>query len=468
MNITFYNFTKRLNSTKVVTATGTQATVVLKETSSLTHPTIRLQSASRPTYNYAYIGEFGRYYFVKEWTWRDGLWEVELEIDVMASWKTAIGNWTTYVLRSSYTSDLYVRDSYYPAKCKTTLNQQSLGSVLDKSGYYVMSIIANSGSANAIGGAATYFNITKGDMNSLITALLSDMNTAIDPGVIDQSISALAKSIANPLQWIKGCVWLPFNPGGDNPQSINLGLWNTGVTGSPLSSETTVAFLSGVTLPDHPQISRGKWLNASPYRKMKLNAGPYGSIETPGDAALESSSLSMKIIQDNMTGSSTLNIQCGTGANAWECNQHARIGVDVGISQIYTSLHQWINAGTDIVGGAFKTFSIGSAVMGSQVDQMGRVANGIVDYAEALQGTPSSTGQDGAVNATKEEWTLDTIFAEIVDEDNARLGRPLCQIKKLSNIPGFIQVAEGDVDCEATLAEKATIKSYLEGGFYYE
>ena len=94
--------------------------------------------------------------------------------------------------------------------------------------------------------------------------------------------------------------------------------------------------------------------------------------------------------------------------------------------------------------------------------------NGIVDAAEAIQGTPSSTGTDGAYCATKENWTLDTIFTEIVDEDNTRLGRPLCQIKTLSNIPGYIQVAEGDVDCDATLAEKATIKSYLEGGFYYE
>lgn len=468
MNITFYNFTKRLNSTKVVASTGTQATVVLKETSSLTRPIIRLQSASRPTYNYAYIGDFGRYYYVHEWTWRDGLWEVELEIDALASWKTAIGNWSTYVLRSSHSSDLYIRDSFYPAKCKTVLNQQSLGAVLDRTGGYVLSIISNAGDSSAVGGSSTYFRVSKDNIDNLITALLTDMNNAIDPGVIGQAMSSLAKSIANPLQWIQGCIWLPIPPGITIPKPINLGLWNTNIMGGVVIAETTENLVGTVTLPDHPQISRGKWLNADPFRKMKLNAGPYGSIEIPGDAALDSSTLTLKIIQDNLTGASTLNIKCGSGTDAWTCNAHAQIGVTVGLSQIMTSQHEWINATTGIAGGVMKTFSIGSAVMGTQANAIGEALNGIVDFAECIQGTPSSSGQDGAMNAMKENWTLDTIFTEIVDEDNARLGRPLCQSKTLSTIPGFIQVAEGDVDCEATLAEKATIKSYLEGGFYYE
>lgn len=468
MNITFYNFTKRLNSTKVVTSTGTQATVVLKETSSLTRPIIRLQSASRPTYNYAYIGDFGRYYYVHEWTWRDGLWEVELEIDALASWKTAIGNWSTYVLRSSHSSDLYIRDSFYPAKCKCSKVQTDLGKVLDRSGVYILGVTSSSNSSTTMGGSTTYYSMTKGDIDTMIGALLTDVDQAIDPGVIDQSISALAKSISNPLQWIKGCLWTPFPPNTAGLESIYLGLWNTGISGAVVADPTITWPLDSVSLPNHPQISRGKWLNAAPYRKMKLNAGPFGTLDIPGDASLEESSLSLSVIQDFTTGTASLVVKCGTGTSAWQAVMHSQIGVDVGLSQRYTSQHDWINAATEIVGGATKSVSIGSFVTGSQADNIGRAMNGIVDAAEAIQGTPSSTGTDGAYSATKENWTLDTIFTEIVDEDNARLGRPLCQIKTLSTIPGFIQVAEGDVDCEATLAEKATIKSYLEGGFYYE
>ncbi len=467
MNITFYNFTKRLNSTKVVTSTGTQATVVLKETSSLTHPNIRLQSASRPTYNYAYIGDFGRYYYVHEWTWRDGLWEVELEIDALASWKTSIGNFTTYVLRSSHSSDLYVRDSIYPGKSKFTVSKTSVTRPWNPyQGVYVFGVIADSGNASAVGGSTTYYVVTKSTFNNIIDDLIATIETDLS-GVTDPDISLLAKTISNPLQWIKKCTWLPFTPPFGAAEPLYLGFWDTTHSVQPVTGEVTVDINHSITvaLPDHPQISRGKWLNAAPYRRLQLNAGPFGAIEIPADVAQEATNLICHFYQDNITGDGTMLVTCGS----WEMHYHAKIGVDVGLDQIYSNAHQFINATTDIAAGAAGAVQSGIKLnVSGAIDSAGRAANGIVDMAEAVQGTPTSTGADGSFAALQESWSLVATFMEIVDEDNARLGRPLCQIKTLSTIPGFIQVAEGDVDCEATLAEKATIKSYLEGGFYYE
>lgn len=469
MNITFYNFTKRLNSTKVVTSTGTSATVVLKETSSLTHPTIRLQSASRPTYNYAYIGDFGRYYYVHEWTWRDGLWEVELEIDALASWKTAIGSFSTYVLRSSHSSDLYVRDSIYPGKCKFTKSSTPTGNpwgIAGNVGCYVVGVISPSTDASAVGGATTYYVITKGDLNNLIAQLLSTIDTEIQSvkGTYPDT-ALLAKSLSNPLQWIKCCQWIPYIPSIGAAESIWLGLWDTGVNGYPVQSKVASGQTIGVNLPNHPQISRGKWLNSSPYRRLSLDAGPFGSIELPTDILQETASINIKTWVDTVTGDGGLQISC-TG---YEKNYYAKLGVELGLAQIYSSAHQFINATTDIAAGAAGAVQSGIKLnVSGAIDSAGRAANGIVDMAEAVQGMPSSAGSDGSYAALYQNMVLNAVFMEIVDEDNARLGRPLCQIKTLSTIPGFIQVAEGDVDCEATLAEKATIKSYLEGGFYYE
>lgn len=467
MNIIFYNFTKRLNSTKVVTSTGTSATVVLKETSSLTKPVIRLQSASRPTYNYAYIGDFGRFYYVKEWTWRDGLWEVELEIDALASWKTTIGSFSTYVLRSSHSSDLYVKDSIYPAKGQFTVQKAMITRPWNVyGGCYVMGVVTPSNNASAVGGSTTYYVLTKSSLNTLISSLIATIDTDLS-GATDPDISLLAKTISNPLQWIKSCIWLPYTPSTGTAETIYLGLWDTGVSGSPVLQHVSNPSGSSfsVSLPNHPQLTRGNWLNTSPYRRMVLNAGPFGTIELPTDMLQGAASLSGTIYMDAITGDSTLHLSSGD----YEINYHAGIGVDVGLAQIYSSAHEFINSATDIAAGTAGAVQSGLKLnVSGAIDSAGRVANGIVDMAEAIQGTPSSTGQDGSFGALYEGWSLITTFMSIVDEDNTRLGRPLCQIKTLSTIPGFIQVAEGDVDCEATLAEKATIKSYLEGGFYYE
>lgn len=469
MNITFYNFTKRLNSTKVVASTGTQATVVLKETSSLTRPIIRLQSASRPTYNYAYIGDFGRYYYVHEWTWRDGLWEVELEIDALASWKTAIGNFSTYVLRSSHSSDLYVRDSIYPGKCKFSTSKSQTGNpwtIVGGAGCYVIGVIAPSSESSAVGGAATYYAITKSNLNNLIQQLLGTITTELGLIEIDYPDTALlAKSISNPLQWIKCCQWIPYVPSLGSPENVWLGLWDTGVQGYPVTGKIAHGTTLNVSLPNHPQITRGKWLNSAPYRRLSLDAGPFGSIELPTDILQEVSTIALESWVDSVTGDGGLQISCA----GYEKNYYAKLGVELGLAQIYSSAHQFINATTDIAAGAAGAVQSGIKLnVSGAIDSAGRAANGIVDMAEAIQGMPSSAGSDGSYAALYQPMILNAVFMEIVDEDNARLGRPLCQIKTLSTIPGFIQVAEGDVDCEATLAEKATIKSYLEGGFYYE
>ena len=95
MQIDFYiNFTKRKNSTKIPTETGVVVkhtlTGYLKEPCSVMNPVINIQDIpiqnSPSVMTYAYISVFERYYFVKDWTWNDGLWAVSLEEDVLATW----------------------------------------------------------------------------------------------------------------------------------------------------------------------------------------------------------------------------------------------------------------------------------------------------------------------------------------------------------------------------------------------
>ena len=65
------------------------------------NPVVEL-SSSPIGYNYAYISDFGRYYFINDITYDKGIWVMTLNVDVLATYKTTIGSTSTYLLRSSY------------------------------------------------------------------------------------------------------------------------------------------------------------------------------------------------------------------------------------------------------------------------------------------------------------------------------------------------------------------------------
>ena len=71
VNITFYQFEKRSNSTLQPSGGGTTYACQIFDPCSVLTPRIKLSfpsGAGNPTlWNYAYIGDFTRYYFVRDW-----------------------------------------------------------------------------------------------------------------------------------------------------------------------------------------------------------------------------------------------------------------------------------------------------------------------------------------------------------------------------------------------------------------
>lgn len=63
---------------------------------------------------------------------------------------------------------------------------------------------------------------------------------------------------------------------------------------------------------------------------------------------------------------------------------------------------------------------------------------------------------------------LKTICYRLVDEDNADLGRPLCKVRKISDVPGYQMIMHADVAIAGTREENQMIKDYMESGYFYE
>ena len=96
--ITGYNFAKRANSTKQPTGlSGTDFSVVLKDKCSYDKPVFRLQNSGTLDINYIQWGSW--YYFVTDISYvRDDLFDVTCDLDVLATYKTEIGQTSAFVL----------------------------------------------------------------------------------------------------------------------------------------------------------------------------------------------------------------------------------------------------------------------------------------------------------------------------------------------------------------------------------
>ena len=79
-----------------------------------------------------------------------------------------------------------------------------------------------------------------------------------------------------------------------------------------------------------------------------------------------------------------------------------------------------------------------------------------------------SSGHNGSMVDYKQTAYLCSTFNIVTDNDNTRLGSPLCKIRTIKNIPGYIVVMNPSVDINCTDPERTAIANYMSAGFYYE
>lgn len=99
MNILLYKTTNANNDLNKTISDKVELVGALREASSIIAPSILIQS-NPIGYNYAYIPEFGRYYYIKNITaFRKGAYIIDLKCDVLMSFKEEILNMSGIVSR---------------------------------------------------------------------------------------------------------------------------------------------------------------------------------------------------------------------------------------------------------------------------------------------------------------------------------------------------------------------------------
>lgn len=481
INVTFYTFAKKANSTAQPSG-GTSYSCVIKSASSVLSPEIILDvgTGSRPDYNYAYIPDYGRYYWVREWTWIENrLWAGSLEVDVLATYKSEIGSENLYVLRSSAAYDGNIIDTLYPFKSNSGFTKTSginpfFFNVSDTTvnvaaGTYVLGV--------AGAGYTQYIGMSQANLRTLMTQLstyvLDHSGTDPDTFMQDDASYALQQALIDPFQYIKSCTWFPvvyqaygtevsftyvgdftFN---DVPHRNPDNLWRGGQT--------------SLVIPKHSQAgTRGAWLNASGMR-YELHYGPFGKITLDSSKACNYTYLVLRHSMDYVSGAGVLEVGYSNIQGVIqeiETVLNANIGVEIQLSQIYHSaLSRVISSGIakSVQGGLSESSSPFLAKIGTARDTALSAVGSIVS---AMGASLDSLGSGGGFINLNEGLALYSQELVPADEDNYHNGRPLCQFRTLASLGGFALVQNGDIPISGTREEHDAIESYLESGVFYE
>lgn len=471
-NVTFYNFNKHYNSTKRPGASDSEKKVYscnILRGSSIYNPKIELDIGLTSTparYNYCVIPAFdSRYYFVKEWTFSDGLWIANLQEDVLASWKTTIGHTSRYILRAANAFDGNVIDDFYPCKTNCSYHTDTLN-IPYTTGCYILGIVSKLGAYGSI----AYYVMDSANMARFVQGLMTDIvgegTNPLNGFSLNDASLALQVSLIDPIQYVKSVMWCPFDMTDltyTAATQLDVFKWTLSNVSCGMLYGKTLSKTYEFTLTKHPDTqSRGNYVNTKPYTNITLNFPPFGNIEIDTSVTNNASKLNIELDYDIFTGSGQLRVIC----NGIVLNQiNTQLGVPVQISQV---TRDYLGAAQSVVSG------VGSVVSGALTGGAGLAGgiaggvNAIGDAVRAIIPRSNTIGSNGNYSVLNYQPRLDYQFFRPVADDLTNKGRPLCQFRAPENIGGFMIVQDGSIEGATTFMEGEEIRRLLETGFYFE
>ena len=470
MNVTFYTHSKRRNSTSLPSG-GTTYTCLLKSGTSTSSPTIMLKwngtSSAPAAWNYCYIPDFGRYYWVNSWTYEERQWTASCSVDVLATYKTEIGSSSKYVLRAASDYDPEINDTMYPAKLKRkVVNATAVGSGFNwaddlAGGTIIVGIVGMKDTVAYSSGGVSYYATTPAGYIKFLSDMYAESLDNVDNenygSSFGDAIKAfcrnLLRSVTNPTQYIKSAQWFPFTfstAGAINP--IVGGISST-ATFYPLSDpikNETVDFSLTVSADDY-------WTEIPPFKQVTAYLPPYGTFPLDMKKLAYANNVRLFIKTDAVSGLSHLTIsstKSGSTANPTYAETITQVGVPMDFSGLKT--------------GGTSFGAVASAVRGYASGDLVSAAAGITSAIETSMPAVESRSSYGGISGDIADKYVETISYEPVDQDVAERGRPLCAVTTLNTLSGYILCADGDVACAGTENELAEIEGFLTGGFFYE
>ena len=523
----FYAFSKRENSTLIPSSSVPSYSMQIDindPNTSVLNPQLRVRMPSSGTsllsYNYVYIQDLLRYYYIDDWTYNaDGTWTASCSVDVLASWKTYIMTSGGYVGRSEAFFDGGIQDISYPAKNEpiTIRNNVSTGfSPVADWGTIVIGIVTSQPSTSAgVMRGTRYYAMNSVQFLSFVQHLLGfwDDNTQTTLQTVNWSLALNSepyqsdwfKSLYTPAEYIISCRYYPvrFNiPSTATPTPLCLGGWTCGGYGGillgrmyeELPYNSSGQYIWGEipisNVSDVGQYTDSDYPTYAPYASYALQT-PWGTFELDANHM----SIIMQRTTKKIYWKIMLNLVSGTGTlvvsdtpnyqlvdntpvtTKYEFfRQEVKIAVDIPLMAQYQNELRVIGSGIQTLGNA--AYSVGSLITGNAIGAMNGLVNTAFGVADTLANTQryadGSKQYDGNNTPLVTQLTIQQTRYPTVEKAPSLFGKPLKRyVEALNNyngsaFSGFVQLDYSNFKAPCTETERARVRNYLEGGVHIE
>lgn len=256
MQIEFWNFSKKFNSTKTPSGSGATTEATLKQTTThrglldkvtgitdtaMTSPRFLLYWEGIFVGNY--LRAFGNYYFIQDIYYGiNNIVELECLIDVLASYKTSILSIAAKVKYSSSLYDLSIDDTRNQLREVATSNRNVSSTFLpsnpDNIHYLLTTLSIKPPGISGKFGFAISYGMKQSSMDELITQLTN--------GVFTEQLSNF---LLTPIDCVVGLQVTDFNIPASNHASIYLGAQVTNIDGYAQEANSFSTFDVTVNIP---------------------------------------------------------------------------------------------------------------------------------------------------------------------------------------------------------------------------
>ena len=475
MDVRFYNFSKRSIETKKPTGEGTKITCHLKEATSISAPILLLSSIENFNFNYAYIPKWSRYYFVNPPVSVEDMWEVSLTEDLLASFKSEIGNTKCNILYATgATGDIV--DTRIPIQAGVDINN-SEGSITG----WDISQLANQ---NAIllgitgnGSLGTYLMENPTEVHELLD-WVDDWSTFItDNWTFTKQFFCGGSAAEN----LKSAIALPLKTSVltsyGTRQTLNLGAYpcchsdGTPIYGYRIN-RPLANFDGSINIP----WINSDWRRAATYCELYIYVPLCGMIKLPVADLKDETSLDVRISINITSGDiSAWILAHSSGKVVATASGNCAMNTAYGSTGLNTAKGiAALASGAGVVGTLLTAAATGGLSAAGELAMFAGLGSAALNTIGALGGSSEGSGGMGGGSShgylydKLRMWCVSKKLTDTQANFDPIIGKPCMKVAKPSNYSGYIQTSGFQLASNNIYAsERDAINSLLDSGIYY-
>lgn len=463
ISVYLYQFSKRQNSTKQPSG-GSPIGCTLKDDCTLTAPVLTFNRGSQNyhQYNYCYIPDFGRYYFISEWTMHANyIWTCTCIVDVLATYKSQIGLYQGFVERASSNYNTLINDPYVSPEQNISRRSHTDLSIngIDTDGCFIVRTTGKKGLATDefVTGVNTYA-FSPANFKILCENMFDTGASDIAQVITEEAV----KAFFNPFQYVLSIMWFPFDEAVLGNPNISITVptfgWFEGTAPAYCVTECYTAVNAGSLTRPSSLYSTDDFRAHSPsWTRYTCFLPGVGIVDLSPEDVIDT--IYVSAVVDPITGEITYIFDCAGIKRQFT----GQIGVPVQITQLASNPGAAI--GNALAAGA-------SLITGNPV---GAIGSGVSAVQNALQPTLSINGNQGSMAMLKYKSNI-TLYCE----QFGSAGVPTNQYGRAcyrNTIIGstwtaannlFLKLGAASIPIGGTESEAVTLNNIVNSGFYYE